>query len=136
MSNKPIAIVSGVGQGFGEALCRRFASAGYHVAALARSDKVTRKLSQQDDLTITPIQCDLLDSTSIDHAFKQIQAIDGDISVWIHNASLFVMAPLLEVDPQDDGQDCRRVEVRGHRGQRQDRGQAAQEDAVLLARQP
>ena len=47
MSDKPIAIVTGVGPGTGSAIVRRFAAEGFRVIALARSPDRIRALEQE-----------------------------------------------------------------------------------------
>ena len=39
MTEKPVAVVAGVGSGTGEALVRRFVEGGYRVAMIARKEE-------------------------------------------------------------------------------------------------
>lgn len=47
MSDKPIAIVTGVGPGTGSAIVRRFAAEGFRVIAMARSPDRIRALEAE-----------------------------------------------------------------------------------------
>jgi Short-chain alcohol dehydrogenase of unknown specificity len=47
VTDKPIAVVTGVGPGTGSAIVRRFADGGFRVIALARSPDRIRALEQE-----------------------------------------------------------------------------------------
>ena len=47
MTEKPIAIVTGVGPGTGAAIVKRFAAGGFRIIALARSAELINSLAQE-----------------------------------------------------------------------------------------
>ncbi len=94
------AVVAGVGPGLGAALCRSLVQAGYAVAALARSGDFAEVLAQEVRAAggiLIPVQCDVSDAQSVDRAFSAVEQGIGEVSVFIHNASRLVGAPLLEL---------------------------------------
>ena len=98
MAQGKIAIVAGVGAGLGAALCRGLWGAGYQVAALARSEEVTGPLAAEAAAqggVLRPVRCDLRDEAGIAAAFREIEAWEGAIEVYIHNAGHFVMGDFL-----------------------------------------
>jgi NAD(P)-dependent dehydrogenase (short-subunit alcohol dehydrogenase family) len=98
MVERKVAIVAGVGQGLGAALCRELYSAGYHVAAVARKPELLKNLEEaamNEGHKLTPVICDLADHESIERAYKSIAEINGEISVYVHNATPFVMDSFL-----------------------------------------
>ncbi len=103
MSQKNIAIVSGVGQGFGEAVCTQLSRAGYHVVGLARTMKILSNLEEtltDEGGAFTGVTCNLLDEHSILQAFNTIKGLDAPISAYIHNAGQFVMDDFFNLSAQ------------------------------------
>ncbi len=47
MTEKPIAIVTGVGPGTGAAIVKRFSAGGFRIIALARSAELINRLAQE-----------------------------------------------------------------------------------------
>jgi NADP-dependent 3-hydroxy acid dehydrogenase YdfG len=47
MSEKPVAIVTGVGPGTGAAIVKRFSAGGFRIIALARSAELINRLAQE-----------------------------------------------------------------------------------------
>ena len=70
-SNKPVAVVTGVGPGLGAALARRFA-ATYAVAILARKADYLKALAgeiRQSGATVMDVPCDVGDRAQMARAF-------------------------------------------------------------------
>ena len=85
MSDKPIAIVTGVGPGTGSAIVRRFAAEGFRVIALARSPERIRALEQELPDTHAMI-CDVSSESQVADTVASIRKSYGSPSVLIHNA--------------------------------------------------
>ena len=85
MTDKPIAIVTGVGPGTGSAIVRRFAAGGFRVIALARSPDRIRALEQQLPDTHAVI-CDVSSASQVADAMAHIRKLYGSPNVLIHNA--------------------------------------------------
>ncbi len=82
---KPICAVVGVGPGNGAAFARRFASAGYAVALLARGSTFTRELAANLE-EARAYECDVTDAAAIERAFQSIREDLGEVEVLIYNA--------------------------------------------------
>lgn len=94
-SNKPLALVTGVGPGTGAAIARRFAESGYRVAMLARDAERLARLEQEiPDSTAIP--CDVADHEELARAIRQI----GNPDVVIHNAVGGAFGTFTEVDAE------------------------------------
>ena len=97
MTEKPIAIVTGVGPGTGSAIVRRFAGGGFRVIALARSADRIRALEKE--LTHAVI-CDVSDQSQVADAVANVRKSYGSPDVLIHNAVGGGWGTFLEIDPQ------------------------------------
>jgi len=100
MSDKPVCVVVGVGPGNGAAFARRFASAGYAVALLARSGELI------DDLAASLADArayrgDVTDAASVERAFAAIRTDLGEVDVLVYNAGAGVWGHVEEVSADD-----------------------------------
>jgi NAD(P)-dependent dehydrogenase (short-subunit alcohol dehydrogenase family) len=99
MSDKPIAIVTGVGPGTGSAIVRRFAAEGFRVIALARSPDRIREL--EAELTDTHAMiCDVSNESEVRDAIANIRRSYGSPNVLIHNAVGGGWGTFLEIEPK------------------------------------
>jgi NAD(P)-dependent dehydrogenase (short-subunit alcohol dehydrogenase family) len=85
-----VAAVAGVGPGNGAAIARRFASAGYKVAILARSRDALDGLA--GEIGARPYACDVTSPESVAAAFAAIRAELGEVEVLVYNAGAGVFA--------------------------------------------
>jgi NAD(P)-dependent dehydrogenase (short-subunit alcohol dehydrogenase family) len=99
MSDKPIAIVTGVGPGTGSAIVRRFAAEGFRVVAMARSSDRIRALEGELPDTHAMI-CDVSSETEVRDAIASIRKSYGSPSVLIHNAVGGGWGTFLEIEPK------------------------------------
>ena len=98
-----VAVIVGVGPGLGSALCRRFASEGYAVAAIARTKaKVDAALTDIGTYNARGmgITADATVPAEVTRAMAAIQAELGTPDVVVYNAGAFEMASLLELTPE------------------------------------
>jgi NAD(P)-dependent dehydrogenase (short-subunit alcohol dehydrogenase family) len=99
MSEKPIAIVTGVGPGTGSAIVRRFAAEGFRVIAMARSPDRIRAL--EGELTDTHAMiCDVSSESEVKDAIANIRKSYGPPNVLIHNAVGGGWGTFLEIEPK------------------------------------
>jgi NAD(P)-dependent dehydrogenase (short-subunit alcohol dehydrogenase family) len=99
MSDKPIAIVTGVGPGTGSAIVRRFAAEGFRVIALARSPDRIRAL--EAELTDTHAMiCDGSSESQVRDTIADIRKSFGSPNVLIHNAVGGGWGTFLEIEPK------------------------------------
>jgi NADP-dependent 3-hydroxy acid dehydrogenase YdfG len=99
MSDKPIAIVTGVGPGTGSAIVRRFAKEGFRVIALARSPDRIRALEQELPDTHAVI-CDVSSESQVADTVANVRKLYGSPNVLIHNAVGGGWGTFLEIEPQ------------------------------------
>lgn len=99
MSDKPIAIVTGVGPGTGSAIVRRFAAEGFRVIALARSPDRIRALEQELPDTHAMI-CDVSSESQVADTVANIRKSYGSPNVLIHNAVGGGWGTFLEIEPK------------------------------------
>jgi NAD(P)-dependent dehydrogenase (short-subunit alcohol dehydrogenase family) len=99
MTDKRMAVVTGVGPGTGSAIVRRFAAGGFRVIALARSPDRIGALAR--DLPDThAITCDVSSQSQVAEAVARIRKLYGSPDVLIHNAVGGGWGTFLEIDPQ------------------------------------
>ncbi len=98
MTDKPIAIVTGVGPGTGSAIVRRFAAGGFRVIALARSPDRIRALEQELPDTHAVI-CDVSSESEVREAVARVRNSYGPPNVLIHNAVGGGWGTFLEIEP-------------------------------------
>ena len=87
------AVICGASEGLGTALCAEFVDAGYQVAAIRQT--------QTETSTALNIQCDLGDPKAVRVAFESVEEKLGPLSVVVHNAAAFSVAPFLETRLSD-----------------------------------
>ena len=101
--NGKVAAVLGVGPGLGAAVARRFASEGFAVALMARSEESVagaRQEIEDDGGTALPVATDATDPSSVEAAFGRVREELGDPEVFVYNAGAFQMGGILEVQPE------------------------------------
>jgi len=98
--NKPTALITGVGEGTGAALVRRFARGGYKVAMLARNQERLKLLEHEIPDSKTYL-CDVGDLDMLLDTVEAVRKDMGDPNVLIHNAVSATFQSFLEADPKD-----------------------------------
>lgn len=93
-TNKPLALVTGVGPGTGAAVSRRFAAAGYRVAMLARDSGRLAALEAEIPDAVG-IVCDVTEPAALERAIAQA----GAPKVVVHNAVGGAFGSFLEIEP-------------------------------------
>ena len=96
----PVALVAGVGRGTGGAVARRFATAGYRVALLARSEGRLKEFEAKLDGSLA-IPCDVSNEAAINEAVATCMSELGVPDVVVHNAPRGVFGTFQEIDPKD-----------------------------------
>ena len=94
-TNKPLALVTGVGPGTGAAISRRFAEGGYRVAMLARDAERLSALEREIPDSIA-VPCDVSDAAALERAIAQV----GDPKVVIHNAVGGAFGTFDKIEPE------------------------------------
>jgi len=81
-----VALVTGGGQGIGEAICRRLSSAGAKVIVIDVQLKLAESVSQSIDGIA--LECDVSSAISVERAFAQARRLLGPIDVVVNNAGI------------------------------------------------
>jgi len=97
--NGQVCVVTGVGPGTGAALVRRFASAGYRVAMLARDAAKLDALAREIAGT-KAFPTDVSDPARVGETFARIRAEMGPVEVLLHNAGNAVFGDFLAIDAE------------------------------------
>lgn len=99
-TTRPVCLITGVGEGTGAALARRFADGGYRVAMLARNaerlDALVREIPDA-----RAYRCDVSDLDALQATLEAVQADMGAPAVLVHNAVAATFGTFLDADPQD-----------------------------------
>ena len=95
-----VALITGVGDGTGAALARRFASGGYRVAMLARNRQRLEALEKELPGAKAYV-CDVGDLDALMGRVDAVRAELGVPSVLVHNAVSATFETFLEADPED-----------------------------------
>jgi NAD(P)-dependent dehydrogenase (short-subunit alcohol dehydrogenase family) len=94
-----VCVITGVGPGSGAALSRRFASAGYRVAMLARSEMRLKDFEAQIQGT-KGYPADVSDPVTVSDVFARIRRELGPVNVLLHNAGGGVFSDFLRTSPE------------------------------------
>jgi NAD(P)-dependent dehydrogenase (short-subunit alcohol dehydrogenase family) len=96
-SNDKVAVVAGVGDGLGLALCERLLGAGYAVGGLSRSAMPRPGLGDE----YLPLPCDLTEPAAVDNAVSAIEQAFGPATVYVHNAAYLLHKAFLQTSARD-----------------------------------
>jgi NAD(P)-dependent dehydrogenase (short-subunit alcohol dehydrogenase family) len=98
-SQRPVAIITGVGPGTGAAVARRFSSGGYAVAMLARNRERLVTL-EREIANARAYPCDVTDQSQLDPVIESIRSELGSPKVLVHNAVGGAFGSFMEIDPE------------------------------------
>src|SRR5216117_163956 len=99
MTEKPIAIVTGVGPGTGAAIVKRFSAGGFRIIALARSAELTNRLAQELP-DVHAVTCDVSDESQVRTVVNDVKRRFGAAEILIHNAVGGGWGSFREIDPK------------------------------------
>ena len=97
-SEKPVFLVTGLGEGTGGAAARRFARGGYRVAMLARSEERLRRFEAELPGS-RGYACDVADLELLEATAARVKAEMGPPRAVLHNAVGGGWVKFLEADP-------------------------------------
>jgi len=97
---RPVALITGVGDGTGAALARRFAAGGYQVAMLARNRDRLENLEKEIAHAKAYVS-DLADINRLAALVTRVRSEMGAPSVLVHNAVSATFQTFLDADPED-----------------------------------
>lgn len=100
---RPVVFVTGAGRGVGRAIARRFARAGYGVAAAGRTESSLRALVDaivSDGGEACALRCDVTERASVEAAAAGAETRLGPIDVLVNNAGAAESAPFARMDDE------------------------------------
>lgn len=96
------AVVTGASRGIGLAIAGALAGAGARTFCLARSAAPLRAATESLGTGAVAISCDLTNGDDVARAVATIEAHAGGApDILVQNAGLFLLAPVVELDPRD-----------------------------------
>ncbi len=98
--DKPVCVVTGVGDATGAAIVRRFAKSGFRVAMIARNEERLEQLADEVPGAYT-YPCDVGDLDELVRTVDQIKRDLGPVEVLIHNAVAHTFGTFLDSDPAE-----------------------------------
>ncbi len=98
--NNRVCIVTGVGEGNGRSISRRFAAAGYRVAMLSRS-KGRLEAFEKAIAGTRGYACDVTDPAAIAATVDAVRKDLGPIDCLVHNAGSGMFADFMSTSPED-----------------------------------
>jgi 3-oxoacyl-[acyl-carrier protein] reductase len=81
-----VAVVTGGGQGIGEAICRRLAAAGAKVGVFDINGENAHRVAR--DIAGVPLVGDLTKESDLDRVFREIVAQAGPVDILVNNAGV------------------------------------------------
>jgi len=94
--NNKVAVITGGNSGIGLAAAVLFAQEGARVAITGRDEKTLKEAAEKIGNGVLAIKADILDLTTLNKAYQQIESKIGKIDVLIVNAGIFKGAPLAD----------------------------------------
>ncbi|MDJ0950394.1 MAG: SDR family NAD(P)-dependent oxidoreductase [Alphaproteobacteria bacterium] len=97
--NQPVCLMTGVGDGTGASLARRFSDGGYRVAMLARKRERLERL-ENELAGAKAYRCDIGDLDTLLATVDQVRVDLGKPTTLVHNAVAATFESFLEADPE------------------------------------
>jgi len=98
------AVITGAGAGVGRATAREFARQGCDVALLARGEERLRNAAgevRRFGVRALPLSIDVSDAAAVDTAAERIEKELGPIDIWVNDAMVTIVAPVVEIDADE-----------------------------------
>lgn len=101
MSDRPVAVVFGAGDGLGGAIARRFARGGFHACVVRRDAKKLDDLCaeiRQEGGRVTAFGVDARKEEPVVEFFDRVEKEIGEIDVAVHNIGANVSIPIVDFE--------------------------------------
>lgn len=92
------ALVTGAGQGIGEAIARQLLAQGARVTVLGRRAEPLQKLVTEHSQQCQMVLADVVDESQVKTAFSQAVQAQGAINILVNNAGQASSAPFMKMD--------------------------------------
>jgi len=93
-----VALVTGGGQGIGEAICKRLSKEGCKVAVADINFENAKKVASELDDGLA-IACDVTDYEQCEQAFESVIDKYGKLDILVANAGILISGSIVEMDP-------------------------------------
>ena len=103
MSEKKVALITGAGQGIGEAIAKRLHNDGFKVAVLGRTLAKVQQVADEinaDGGEAFAIEADVANRDQVFEAVKKTAEHFGDFNVIVNNAGVAPTTPIDTVTPE------------------------------------
>ena len=104
LPNPPVVVVTGASAGVGRAVVRRFAEDRAKIGLIARGYdglEATRQEVEDAGGQALVCPCDVANHEEVEDAAEAIEQELGPIDIWINAAFAGILAPFMEVSPED-----------------------------------
>nr|WP_190394343.1 SDR family oxidoreductase [Nocardiopsis quinghaiensis] len=102
--NGQVVVVSGASAGVGRATAREFARKGYALALLARGQAgldAAVEEARAEGVPAMSMRVDVADADALREALAQVESELGPVDVWVNCAFATVIAPFMEIEPEE-----------------------------------
>ncbi|HEY0508534.1 MAG TPA: SDR family oxidoreductase [Blastococcus sp.] len=100
-----VALVTGAGQGVGEAIANRFAAEGANLALVDLREETVRavaeRLTAETGRVVRHYAADVRDREALASVVKDAESIPGQLDVLVNNAGMWISGRFLESSPED-----------------------------------
>ena len=104
-TTRKVAAITGAGRGIGSSIAVALAEAEYDLAIGWRSDEAaaeqTAKRAEAAGATVVLVQGDVADPGASTALVEASVEVLGGLDLWVNNAGISVLAPLLETTPSE-----------------------------------
>ena len=104
MKPPSVVVITGAGSGVGRATARAFASMGAAIGLVARGEDAleaaTKEVASAGGKALA-IPADVADAAAVERAATRVERDLGPVDVWVNNAMTTVLAPFIEVSPEE-----------------------------------
>ncbi len=104
MKAPSVVVITGAGSGVGRATARAFASTGAAVGLLARGEDALEAAAKEVRSAggqALAIAADVADAAAVEQAATRVEEELGPVEVWVNNAMASVLAPFVEISPEE-----------------------------------
>lgn len=101
MSQAPVALVTGAGQGVGRAIACRLDEAGYRLALVGRNADTLDQTAAMLTGPALPLAADLTEPEGANQMFDQLEDVWGHASIMVANAGASLAGPIAQINDAD-----------------------------------
>lgn len=104
MKPPSVVVITGAGSGVGRATARAFGSMGAAIGLVARGEDALEAAAKEVASAggkALAIPADVADAAAVERAAIRVERDLGPVDVWVNNAMTTVLAPFVEVSPEE-----------------------------------